>query len=156
MVFQVKKSFAQHLEDLPRPVVFTIILTVLALTLFIIYFRKTVLETLVSSWTRFIRSEPYSFLGALFRVLFRDRRTAYLGILGWRRRIDPESAYSLGSKSKKAIFALEASIYGPDSQKVSSGLALRGKLVSELFTLRSRIRAEQRQRDSGAGSLNPV
>jgi hypothetical protein len=156
IVFQVEKSFAQHIEDLPRPVVFTVILIVLAFILFIIYFRKLVFQSIVSSWTRFCHSEPYAFVGTVFRVLFGNHRTAYLGILGWQRKIGPDPAHAPGSKRRSAILALEASIYGPDARKGSFGLALRGKLVSELSTLRSRIHAKERLRDSGVGSLNPV
>jgi hypothetical protein len=156
IVFQVEKSFAQQIEDLPRPVVFTVILIVLAFILFIIYFRKLVFQSIVSSWTRFCHSEPYAFVGTVFRVLFGNHRTAYLGILGWQRKIGPDPAHAPGSKRGSAILALEASIYGPDSRKGSFGLALRGKLVSELSALRSRIHAKERLRDSGVGSLNPV
>ena len=155
IVFQVKKSFTQHIEDLPRPVIFTVILIVLALILFIIYFRKLVSQSIVSSWMGFYRSESKAFLGAIGRILFSDLRTAYLGILGWRRRIEPDSVQALGSKSRSSILALEDSIYGPDSRKVSYGLIMRVRLVSELLTLRSSIRANQRLRDSGVGSLNP-
>jgi hypothetical protein len=155
MVFKVEKSFAQQIADLPRPVVFTVILIVIALTLFIIYSRKFIFKKIVSSWKRFCRSESKAFLGAIFRILFRDQRTAYLAILGWQRRIGPGSAHALGSKSRSSILALEDSIYGPDARAASFGLALRGKLVSELVTLRSRIRAKQRLRDSDVGSLNP-
>ena len=155
IVFQVKKSFTQHIEDLPRPVIFTVILIVLALILFIIYFRKLVSQSIVSSWMSFYRSETYTFLGAIGRILFSDHRAAYLGILGCQRRVGPDSVQALGSKSRSSILALEDSIYGPDSHKVSYGLILRVRLVSELLTLRSSIRANQRLRDSGVGRLNP-
>jgi hypothetical protein len=155
IVLRVEKSFAQQIKDLPLTIVFTIILIVLGLTLFILYFRKAVFGALVSSWTGFCRSEPYVFLGTILRVLFRDSRTAYLGILAWQRRISPDSGHIPGSTGRSSIRALEASIYGPDSRKISFGIALRGKVVSELLTLRSSIRAKERLRDSGVGSLNP-
>ncbi len=154
--FKVKKTFLQYVEDLPRLVFIAIILGVLGLVLCIIYFRKSMLGALVSSWTRFYRSELYAFLGAIIRVLFRDLRTAYFGIMGWKRRIGPDSNYGPAPKRSSAILALEASLYGPGALKASSGLALRAKLVSELFTIRSRIRAKQRLRNSGVGRLNPV
>jgi hypothetical protein len=154
-VFNVKKSFAQQIEDLPRLVVFTIVLIVLALALFIAYFRKLIYETLTSLWTRYYRSEQYIFLGAIRRVLFSDRRKAYLGILGWQRRIVSDSAHAPASKSRSSFLALEDSIYGPDPRKVPYGLALRGKLVSELLTLRSSICVNQRSSGSGV-SLNPL
>jgi hypothetical protein len=154
--FQVKKTFLQYVKDLPRLVVFAAILGVLGLILFIIYFHKSILRVLISSWTRFYRSEPYAFLGAIFRVLFSDLRTAYLGILGWKRRIGPDESKARDTRHSNAFLALEASLYGPDVRKASSGLALRGKLVSELFTIRSRIHAKQRLRDTGVGRLNPV
>jgi hypothetical protein len=155
IVLHVEKSFAQQIKDLPLPIVFTIILVVLAFTLFILYFRKAIFGTIVSSWTGFCRSEPYGFLGAILRVVFRDSRTAYLGILGWQRRFASDSGHVLGSTGSSSIRALEASIYGPDSRKVSFGIALRGKVVAELLTLRSSIHAKQRIRGSGVGSLNP-
>lgn len=156
LVFQVEKSFAQQIKDLPLPIVFSIICIVLGLSLLILYFRKAVFATLVSSWTDFCRSEPYGFLGAILRVLFRDLRTAYLGILGWQRRFASDSGHVLGSTGRSSIRALEASIYGPDSRKISFfGIALRGKVVAELLTLRSSIREKQRIKGSGVGSLNP-
>ncbi len=155
LLFNVKKSFAQQIEDLPRLIVFAIALIVLALTLFIAYFRKSIYETLTSSWTRYYSSEQYAFLRAIRRVLFRDRRTAYLGILGWQKRIGPDSAYAPASKSRSSFLVLEDSIYGPEPRKVSYGLALRGKLVSELLIIRSGIRTKQGSSDSGI-SLNPL
>lgn len=155
IVFQVKTSFIQQIANLPRPVIFTAILIVLALILLIIYFRKLVFQAIVSLWMNFCRSESNAFLGAIFRVLFRDRRITYLGILGWQRRIASDSGKVPGSTGRRSILALEASIYGPDSRKLSFGLVSRGKLVSELLTLRSSMRAKQRIRDSGVGSLNP-
>jgi hypothetical protein len=155
MVFQVEKSFAQQIAELPRPVVFTVILIVLALTLFIIYSRKFIFKKIVSSWRRFCGSESNAFLGTIFRVLFSDLRTAYLGILGWQRRFIPDPGHALGSDGRDSFLALEHSIYGPDSTKAPFGLVLRGKLVSELFKFRSNIRAKQRIRGSVVGSLNP-
>jgi hypothetical protein len=101
-------------------------------------------------------TEAYAFPGALFRVLFRDLRTAYLGIPGWKRRIGSDLSKARDPKHSSALLALEASLYGPSARKASSGLVLRGKLVSELFTIRSRIRAKQRLGDTGVGCLNPI
>jgi hypothetical protein len=154
--FQVKKTFSQYVEDLPRFVVFAIILGALGLIMCIIYFYKSIIEALIASWTRFWYSEAYAFLGAIFRVLFRDLRSAYLGILDWKRRIGPNANKVTGPNHSSAFLTLEASLYGPDVRKASSGLTLRGKLVHELFTIRSRIRAEQRLKDAGVGCLNPV
>ena len=94
-------------------------------------------------------------LHSQLRVLFRDLRTAYLGILGWQRRFISGQGHALGSDGKRSFLALEHSIYGPDSTKVPFGLVLRGKLASELFRFRSNISAKQRIRGSGVGSLNP-
>ena len=155
MVFHVENTLAQDVEELPRLIVFAIVAIVLTLTLFIIYFRKLVFQSIVSLWMSFCRSESNAFLGTIRRALFGNRRIAYLGILALQRRIGTDSSHALASKSRSSILTLEASIYGPDSRKVPFGLVLRGKIVSELLSLRSRIRAKQRLRDSGAGSLNP-
>ena len=157
IVFQVEKSFAQQLADLPRGVILAIIIIVLVLVLCIIYFRKTIQEILSSSWKRFYRSELFAFLRILFRVLFHDSRTAYFSILSWQRRFAFDRDTKLGSVAKGPFFTLEASIYGPDSRKGSFNFVLKGKLVVELLTIRSRtIREKQRLKALGVDYLNPV
>lgn len=155
LVFEVKKTYTQKIKELPFFVLSAIVLIILMLTVSVLYFRKSIMQSLVDIRKRFYHSEAYMFTRLLLIVEFSSPKAAYSGILAWLRKFGNDSVREGGTIKMSTLLTLEKSIYGPGTQKNSFGLFFRGKLVSQLVRIRRRIQENKSLTDTGAVSLNP-